>query len=151
MQPEPSLFDNWTGMSAGPASSRRSVCAPGALASSLCCRLPPKGSFTMLFRSWLENLKSTFDHGYRGRLSNQKPPRHARLKVESLEDRLVPSTFTVLNTLDSGAGSFRAALTQVNADSFIDIQVCGYGTPRRLRFTLLGICRMGSSNSPLHR
>ena len=64
----------------------------------------------MSFNSWLQNLKSTCGLG-----SGSRTPRR-RLQVEALEDRTVPATFTVLNTLDSGAGSFRDAITQVNAD-----------------------------------
>ena len=33
-----------------------------------------------------------------------------RLGVEQLDDRIVPSTFTVQNLADSGAGSLRAAV-----------------------------------------
>ena len=42
-------------------------------------------------------------------------PRRARLAVEVLEDRTVPSTFLVTNTLDTGAGSLRNAIAQANA------------------------------------
>ncbi len=40
----------------------------------------------------------------------------ARLQVEALEDRCLPSTFTVLNLLDSGAGSLRAAVAAANTN-----------------------------------
>src|SRR5262249_18634623 len=40
-----------------------------------------------------------------------------RLQVEFLEGRLLPSTFTVVNANDSGAGSLRAAIASVDADS----------------------------------
>ncbi len=40
-----------------------------------------------------------------------------RPRLELLEDRLVPTMFTVLNTSDSGANSLRDAITQANADS----------------------------------
>jgi titin len=36
--------------------------------------------------------------------------------VEALEDRTVPSTFTVTSTADSGPGTLRDAIAQVNAD-----------------------------------
>src|SRR5258708_7190608 len=46
-----------------------------------------------------------------------KPRSHqARLAIESLETRLVPSTFMVTNVNDSGAGSLRAAIMAVNQD-----------------------------------
>ncbi len=75
----------------------------------------------MLFNSWLQNLKSTWGLGS-GKRKFRLPMRRKstasyRLTLEALEDRFLPSTFTVLNALDSGAGSFRAALTQVNADA----------------------------------
>ena len=39
------------------------------------------------------------------------------LRVEQLEDRVVPSTFTVTSLADSGAGSLRAAITQADAST----------------------------------
>lgn len=64
-------------------------------------------------------------------------PRHARrlpsqLRCEQLEDRSVPATFTVTNTLDDGSpGSLRWAIGQVNADtdptSSIDFSIPGAG------------------------
>src|SRR5580765_3634734 len=40
----------------------------------------------------------------------QRPTAHCRPRLECLEDRWLPSTLTVLNTADSGAGSLRAAI-----------------------------------------
>src|SRR5947209_12948377 len=62
----------------------------------------------MWLRSFLKSLKSrppvaTF------RRSTHRPCT-ARLGVEALDDRCLPSTFTVTNLLDSGAGSLRAAV-----------------------------------------
>src|SRR5215468_5234075 len=42
------------------------------------------------------------------------PPRRTVLRLETLEDRVQPSTFTVLNLADSGPGSLRAAITAAN-------------------------------------
>ena len=39
------------------------------------------------------------------------------LCVEALEDRTLPSAYVMTTTADSGAGSFRDAITQVNADT----------------------------------
>ena len=44
----------------------------------------------------------------------------ARLRVEALEDRTLPSTFTVTNLLDTGADSLRAAITAANANPGAD-------------------------------
>jgi hypothetical protein len=44
----------------------------------------------------------------------------ARLQVEALEDRSLPSTFSVVNLLDSGAGSLRAAVVAANANPGAD-------------------------------
>ena len=39
----------------------------------------------------------------------------SRLLMESLEDRLAPATFTVINENNSGPGSLRAAINAANA------------------------------------
>lgn len=49
------------------------------------------------------------------------------LRLESLEDRSLLATFTVLNTADAGAGSFRDALTQANATVAADTIVFAAG------------------------
>jgi hypothetical protein len=43
------------------------------------------------------------------------PPRRTVLRVEALEDRALPSTFTVLNLNDGGPGSLRAAVQAADA------------------------------------
>jgi hypothetical protein len=43
--------------------------------------------------------------------------RRAALRVESLEDRTTPATFTVTTTADAGPGSLRQAILDANADS----------------------------------
>ena len=64
----------------------------------------------MTMRSWIRNL---FDRPAT-RPIRKAPPR-APLAVELLEDRAVPSTFTVLNTLGDGSvGSLRWAVGQAN-------------------------------------
>jgi len=45
----------------------------------------------------------------------------ARLGIEPLEDRTVPSTFTVLNVADSGDGSLRAAILGAEANPGADV------------------------------
>jgi len=52
-------------------------------------------------------------------------------RLEILEDRALPSTFTVINTADSGAGSLRQAILDANAASgsnSIDFDIPGTGT-----------------------
>jgi len=44
-----------------------------------------------------------------------------RPRLDLLEERTVPATFVVSNTLDSGTGSLRAALTQANATAGADV------------------------------
>src|SRR5262245_19327539 len=56
----------------------------------------------------------------RRRVSCRKPPA-CQLTVEPLEDRTVPSTFTVQNLNDSGPGSLRAAITSANAHPNADL------------------------------
>ena len=75
----------------------------------------------MSFRTWLESLKSTCGLASRRQALGQQPRRHpatrCRLQLKALEDRCLLSTFTVINTNDSGGGWFRAAITRVNADT----------------------------------
>ena len=55
---------------------------------------------------------------FRSPFTTTRPRRRVspcRLTVERLEDRTVPSTFTVQNLNDSGPGSLRAAITAANA------------------------------------
>lgn len=64
-----------------------------------------------MFRpSWLPSfsLRHAKSRSSRGTL------RSSRLHVELLEDRTLPSTFTVFNTQDSGAGSLRQAIIDAN-------------------------------------
>jgi hypothetical protein len=65
------------------------------------------------------------------RASARRPSPHGqrcRLGLESLEERALPSTFTVLNAADSGLGSLRQAI--LNADAG--------GGPATIRFAILG-------------
>ena len=60
----------------------------------------------MFFSSWLQNRKR---HGYPRKRPTFRPT------LETLEDRWVPSTLTVTNINDSGAGSLRAAIAIADA------------------------------------
>src|SRR5262249_36385284 len=80
---------------------------------------------------WLLNLLSAVAHcpveGNHRRQRSLRAKTH-RLGLEVLEDRCTPSTFTVLNLLDSGAGSLRAAVAAANANpgaDTIDFAVTG--------------------------
>jgi hypothetical protein len=56
--------------------------------------------------------------GIRGAGQSQRPtpPRRSfRPRLELLEDRSLPSTFTVANLLDSGPGSLRQAVLDANS------------------------------------
>src|SRR5947209_19116721 len=69
----------------------------------------------MVMPLWLQRLRATLTRRPTAR-SRRKAPPHARLLLEALEDRVVPSAYVVTTTADSGPGSLRDAITQVNAD-----------------------------------
>src|SRR5439155_23181861 len=73
----------------------------------------------MSFTRWLSNPLGLSPRS----VSRKKTPAARptfRPTLEALEDRLVLSTLTVLNTLDSGAGSLRAEIAAAhNADTIV--------------------------------
>jgi hypothetical protein len=79
----------------------------------------------MRLSSWLRSTRSHFipsgaEKGHRPtRLRKRALP--ARLSVEPLEDRTVPSTFMVANLGDSGTGSLRQAILDANGNPGADL------------------------------
>jgi streptogramin lyase len=67
-----------------------------------------------MLRPWLNELTRRFFPPRRGR--RPAPIVYSRARIELLEARVVPSTFTVLNSGDSGAGSLRQAILNANAN-----------------------------------
>src|SRR5437870_4927005 len=61
--------------------------------------------FLSASRRWLR--------GLRNRSAGRS--RQSRLRLEILEDRCLPTTFTVVNTSDGGPGSLRQAILDANA------------------------------------
>src|SRR5262245_41779680 len=77
----------------------------------------------MSFTSWLRNLRSASAPGADERKQRRQRSHRAvthRLGLEVLEDRCLPSTFTVLNLDDSGPDSLRAAIVAANANPGAD-------------------------------
>jgi hypothetical protein len=64
-------------------------------------------------------------HLPRRRASAARTPRRPRLWLEPLETRTLPSTLTVLNLNDSGAGSLRQAILSASSGDTIDFAVRG--------------------------
>ncbi len=62
----------------------------------------------MTMRCWIRNVITP---------TRSRTIRNARLSVNDLEDRTVPSTFTVMNSLDGGTGSLRAAIAAANDET----------------------------------
>ena len=79
----------------------------------------------MRLSSWLRSVRSPVVSD--GAKQGDRPSRSAkrtpspRLSVEPLEDRVVPSTFTVDNLADSGPGSLRAAIVAANTNPGADV------------------------------
>ena len=79
----------------------------------------------MRLLSWLRSARSLFvpdgtEKGPRpARLAKRALP--TRLSVEQLDDRIVPTTFTVLNLADGGLGSLRAAVLAANVAPGADV------------------------------
>ncbi len=71
----------------------------------------------MSFASWLRTLRARFrlHPEHRSRPTRRKRRTRTPLALEALEDRTVPSTFTVTTTADSGPGSLRQAILDANA------------------------------------
>src|SRR5262245_23573787 len=86
-----------------------------------------QGVFAMRLSSWLRAARSLLVLS--GTEKEHRPARlrkralAARLSVERLEDRTVPSTFTVGNLADSGPGSLRQAVLDANANPGADLIV----------------------------
>src|SRR5580704_7824562 len=75
----------------------------------------------MLFASWFRRL--TTASPIRSQRCGSRPtlaPRSVLPHMEVLEDRSLPSTLTVTNLFDSGAGSLRAAIAVANSGDTID-------------------------------
>jgi hypothetical protein len=72
----------------------------------------------MWFRTLFDSMKQRRSGTSIRRTPHQ--PMASRLRVEALEDRCMPSTFTVLNLLDNGPDSLRAAVVAANANSGAD-------------------------------
>src|SRR6266545_624912 len=95
----------------GPASPRRSVCAPGAMAFST-DRGPPS------FFLGVTMIRFSSRHfGFTAATRSNRRP-HFAPRLEALEDRTVPTT--VMNNLDSGPGSLRAILAAASPGDTID-------------------------------
>jgi hypothetical protein len=75
----------------------------------------------MFLSSWLRN-RTTTPRANRAAALRQRPARF-RPGLEMLEDRWVPSTLTVTNTLDSGAGSLRADIAAATSGDTIAFNI----------------------------
>src|SRR5262249_49688396 len=53
-------------------------------------------------------------------VGSKQPARRGSLRLERLEDRWAPASFTVLNTSDSGPGSLRQAIADAAANAEAD-------------------------------
>ena len=77
----------------------------------------------MSFTSWLRTLRSALAPSRMERKHRRQPSLRAttyRPRLEVLDDRCLPSIFTVTNLLDSGPDSLRAAVAAANANPGAD-------------------------------
>ena len=77
----------------------------------------------MSLSTWFDSLKTRGSHApvqHRRRGARRRQPAANRLTFETLENRCMPSTFTVTNLLDSGPDSLRAAVAAANANPGAD-------------------------------
>src|ERR1700751_3788141 len=65
---------------------------------------------------WLQRLRATLTRRQTAR-PRRKTQCRVRPSVLVLEDRVLPSAYVVTTTADSGPGSLRDAINQVNADT----------------------------------
>src|SRR5688572_1802905 len=65
----------------------------------------------------LRNHRDSKSHGP----ADKRARRPFRPLLEALEDRLAPAIFSVTNTLDTGAGSLRQAITDANVARDMDM------------------------------
>lgn len=74
---------------------------------------------------------------YSTRIQSSRKPLSAALQLETLEDRTVPATFSVINLNNSGIGSFRQALLDANTSPGADtINFSVAGTIKLTTFAL---------------
>src|SRR5262249_4244143 len=114
-----------------PAAGRPNHGAPDAV----CAAAPLSRRFPMTPRSWLRTL-------FRPKARPLAARPRARLRLEALEDRLAPATFTVTSNADDptlGENSLRAAVASIEhgADQNANIQRTGaYGANDIILFNL---------------
>jgi parallel beta-helix repeat protein len=78
------------------------------------------GETDMTTATWRRWFRSTTKPASRSRHSACRTKARTALRLEELENRWLPSTFTVTNTADSGAGSLRQAILDSNAHNGSD-------------------------------
>lgn len=111
----------------------------------------------MLFTKWSQWRRQS-KRSPQGRGTTARPRSHHRAfrpGLEVLEDRLAPATFTVVNTLDSGAGSLRTAILDANAApgaDLIDFAIPGAGvhtiSPSTVLPTITGAVIIDGTTQP---
>ena len=87
----------------------------------------------MSIRRWLRNRQSAGRLG--ATVGNARPAARYRPRLEALENRTLPSTFTVLNLADSGTGSLRQAILNANAHPGADAIAFGANLHGTIRLT----------------